>query len=92
MIILRDRTQDYEPHLTEESNSLHGGSVGAVRLELEAIDIHDEEEYAASLHVFQEPVAHPQVVAGSLYQPWTQSQSGHSRSKIQITDPSSLMP
>ena len=39
-----------------------------VCLELEAVDVHNEEEDAAPLHVFQEPVAHPEVVAGPLYQ------------------------
>ena len=62
-------------HLTEEFDCVHRRSVGTVCLELEPIDIHNEEEDAASLHVFEEPVAHADVVAGSLYQAWQVRQS-----------------
>ena len=44
--------------------------MGTVRLELEAIDVDDEEEDRAPLHMLQELVSHAQVVAGALYQSW----------------------
>ena len=45
-------------HLTEEFDCVHRRSVRTVCLELEAVDIHDEEEDGGSLHVFQELVTH----------------------------------
>ena len=56
-------------YFRQELDSLCSWSVLSVNFKLETVDVHNEEEEAAPLHVLEKLVTHPEVVARPLNEP-----------------------